>query len=610
MNLFNKLTITLAACAAICSCGDVLDMPEDGRYSLDDIFGDFDLTMAYVNKCYSYMPGGDYIKDYAFGYGGSLLASFCDEAQDTRDVMPGEVSNWYQGNGTAAAFPMPDYWTLYYQGIRTCNIFLDRIETAPFLDGDRIMQSEANLWKAQVHALRAFYMLQIIKRYGPAPIITGPMEEGADFSKVERASFSECVDAIIEDCETAVAYGLPWRIGSQMQTDYGMMSRAVVYAIQSQAALYAASPLWNDAADPLEKWRWAARITGDALNRCLENDYQLFRSAPDAGSLGSSTGAYQSYFFSKMDVERQRDKETIYECKTQLNVWNESGLPVNPATIRAGACPTQEMVDAYEMENGEHPFVLDADGCVVYDGIVPRINPASGYDESDPYAGRDPRLTASVFFNGSLLNLEEPESALQIYDGGDCRVSPTDQRYTRTGYYLRKFHHNLSTAGNVADGYMKIFRLGELYLNFAEAANEAYGPGTAVPDVTGSVRTALAAVNAVRDRAGMPGLPAGMPQDGFRARYRNERRVELAFEQHRFYDVRRWKILDKTDRTVTGVDTWRHTVPDDGYSYEYRRFVVGERENYGPQYLMMPLLVEEVSKMKMYTGTDWQNPGW
>lgn len=524
--------------------------------------------------------------------------------------MTSDVRNWYQGNSTAAAFPMPDYWSLYYQGIRTCNIFLRRIETAPFLEGDRIMQSEANLWKAQVHTLRAFYLLQIIKRYGPAPIITEPMEEGADFSRVRRASFSECVDAIIEDCETAIAYGLPWRIGSQMQTDYGMMSRAVAYAIESQAALYAASPLWNDGADQAAKWEWAARITGNALNQCLENDYQLFRSSPDAESLVSSMSAYQSYFFSKMDVERQRDKETIYECKVQLNIWNENGLPINPATIRAGACPTQEMVDAYEMEDGEHPFLLDADGCVVYDGITPRINPALGYDESDPYAGRDPRLTASVFYNGAPYNLQDPESGLEIYGGGGSQISQTDQRYTRTGYYLRKFHHNLSASGNVADGYMKIFRLGELYLNFAEAANEAYGPGTVVPEVTGNVRTALSAVNAVRDRAGMPGFPAGMSRESFRAWYRNERRVELAFEQHRFYDVRRWMILDKTDRTVTGVDTERYPLPDEGYAYRYRRFVVGERENYQSQYLMLPLPVDEVSKMKMYTGTDRQNPGW
>ncbi|MCD8172350.1 MAG: hypothetical protein LUD76_02650 [Alistipes sp.] len=80
MNLLKKFTIAIAACAALCSCQKALDMPEDGRYTLDDVFADFDLTLAYVNKCYSYMPGGDYIKDYAFEYGGSLLASFCDEA--------------------------------------------------------------------------------------------------------------------------------------------------------------------------------------------------------------------------------------------------------------------------------------------------------------------------------------------------------------------------------------------------------------------------------------------------------------------------------------------------------------------------------------------------
>ena len=595
------------------SCNDVLDMPYDGRFTLKEIFSDFDLTKGYVNKCYSYMPGGGIINDYAMYYDGTLLSSFCDEAQDTRDALAGTVQNWYLGNLTAVAFPLEDYWSLYYEGIRTCNIFLKEIDAAPFLEGRPAYQGEARSWKAQVYALRAFYFWQIVKRYGPAPILTEPVSDDEDYSEYERASFAKCVDAIIADCEAAILNGLKWTIGSGLDGDRGRMSLAVVYAIESEAALYAASDLWNTEGDRKAKWEWAAEITGKALNQCLSNGYELFSEVPVGDALESSASAYQTYFFTPLDVERQKDKETIYESKIQLAMWRDAGLPTSTSTLRSGPCPSQELVDAYEMDNGEPAFELDEDGCVIYDGLEPRINAASDYDPANPYAGRDPRLTASVYYNGTLLNYEEPSTAIDIYEGGDCSVSATDQRHTRTGYYTRKFHHNRSSSSNQADGYMKIFRLGELYLNFAEAANEAYGPVYMVPTVDGSVKTAMQAVNAVRARAGMPDFPSGITKEDFRIKYRNERRIELAFEQHRFYDVRRWNILEKTDGRISGMNITR-TVQGEGEeateTFGYERFEVQDRQCNTEKYLLFPLPVSEVSKMEYYTGTDWQNSGW
>jgi hypothetical protein len=308
-----------------------------------------------------------------------------------------------------------------------------------------------------------------------------------------------------------------------------------------------------------------------------------------------------------MDIDRQKDKETIYESKIQLAVWRDAGLPSSASSIRAGSCPSQELIDAYEMADGTYPFEMDADGCVVYVGVEPNIAANSTYNPAEPYAGRDPRLTASVYYNGSLLNFQEPSTVVNIYPGGECEVSESDQRHTRTGYYLRKFHHNRSNSGNQADGYMKIFRLGELYLNFAEAANEAYGPLYFVPEVEGGVRTARIAVNAVRRRAGMPDFSDALTQQEFRVKCRNERRVELAFEQHRFFDVRRWKILEKTDARITGMNAVKG---GDTFGYVSGRFVVDERRCNQDKYLIFPLPVAEVSKMEYYTGTNWQNPQW
>jgi hypothetical protein len=196
-----------------------------------------------------------------------------------------------------------------------------------------------------------------------------------------------------------------------------------------------------------------------------------------------------------------------------------------------------------------------------------------------------------------------PLESVETYIGGNSAISTdvNNLRNTRTGYYLRKFNSAQSEIGAEDDGYAKMFRLGELYLNFAEAAYNAKGPDAAI-----SGMSAREAVNAVRTRAGMPELPAGMSKEDFEKRYRNERRVELAFEEHRFFDVRRWKILNETDRGVTGM---RITKNEEG-TFNYERIKMVDRATAAERYLLFPIPQSEVAKMQQYTGQNWQNPGW
>uniref|UniRef100_UPI002573FA33 RagB/SusD family nutrient uptake outer membrane protein n=1 Tax=Duncaniella freteri TaxID=2530391 RepID=UPI002573FA33 len=157
------------------------------------------------------------------------------------------------------------------------------------------------------------------------------------------------------------------------------------------------------------------------------------------------------------------------------------------------------------------------------------------------------------------------------------------------------------------DGFIRIFRLAELYLNFAEAAYQAKGPDVLVKStVGGSSMTARAAVNVIRSRAGMPELPRRLSKEVFGKRYRNERRVELAFEEHRFFDVRRWKILKETDDFVTGM---KITSSLSG-TLKYERIKLAQRGTNTDKYLMFPINRSEVDKMEEVTGVTWQNPGW
>jgi hypothetical protein len=190
------------------------------------------------------------------------------------------------------------------------------------------------------------------------------------------------------------------------------------------------------------------------------------------------------------------------------------------------------------------------------------------------------------------------------YVGAPDGITVTDRRTTRTGYYLRKYNNWKSNRDNNADGEVRKFRLAELYLNFAESAYQSDGPDVKIDMGNGLSMSACDAVNAIRNRAGMPPFPANMTKESFEKKYRNERRVELAFEDSRYFDVRRWKILEQSERYVTGMRITRN-----GNSYTYQRFSF-ERASGSEKYYFYPIDPGEANKMQDYTGISWQNPGW
>lgn len=644
-----KYTLLLALSAAgllLASVGCQKEMDSE----LDDRSDDMRSVYELLSRAYEALRASFYVPvetgpATGFTAGGYMMAAYCDEAQEA--TQSSGVYNWYRGDVSVTKMPLwwnteysgTDRWSGFFNCIFRCNEALRYLRDPVAPDYD---QTQRDQLMAQAYAVRAYSYLQLIKRWGGVPVLKESLGKDHDYSKDKRASFAQCVDFIIESCDSALRVDatLQW---SQRLLNYSNpeLSRAALWAIKSQAALYAASPLWADdnAGTKPYTWERAAEITKQALDLCTGHGLALFSDAtafPDESSTGLT--AYDKFFLAAYPGSGGWDTETIYQPynygQKQSQVWKYAGLPIDDGQVSAGACPTQEMVDAYEVLNAdgtESAPLLDLANPYNADG-TPNISQKArdfGYvDCSDKmYSNRDPRFYATIYYDGVKIQPGEAEYEVGTYVGGNCGLllSPTSRRNTCTGYYLRKFNNAQSgiDTGN-KDGYMRGFRVAELYLNFAEAAYRAYGADMQVAatqvketvtendqtvetiNTYGVPMSARDAVNAVRARVGMPALTES--GEDFWLRLSNERRVELAFEEHRFFDVRRWTTpggdLSATDKRVTGM-----RIEESDGRKSYSRFFF-DRQCYTSKYLKYPVSLDEVRKMLGHTGDNWQNDGW
>ncbi len=571
------------------ACNDVFDDANDGRLTLEQVFSDNALTGGYLAKCYSYIPpmGMNYDNN-------NFLAILSDEAQDADDVMGGRSANYYAGTMTSANNLVEGggNTTIYndmYAGIRKCNVFIDNIDKATNIT----VETNRNKWKAEAFTLRAFYFWQLIKRMGPLPIIRHDLPVDFDYSTHVRPTFYECVKVIIEDCDSALMQpNFPWR--SNIENERGAVTKSVAVAIKSQAILFAASPLW---ADTNNYWKEAAEITKNALDSLLTKNYALYNPKAATPAVKAYSD-YQRFFLLKPEMleNPSNDKETIYSQKGQVGaVWQQNGLPFVVDVVKAGACPSQELVDSYETLNGM-PVLNPANPYTDASHLVPNYNTANTqFNPAKPYDNRDPRLFSTIYCNGVNLNLATNTLPVWTYVGGNAGLSGTDRKFTRTGYYLRKFTDFTSTKASNKDGYWRYFRLAEMYLNYAEAEFHANGVTT----------NAINALNQTRVRAGLPALTTTISAAEFEQRLRNERRVEFAFEEHRYYDVRRWKIQAETEAVITGMKI-QSTGPG---VYTFDRVAVSSRPVTSEKYLLWPIPYTEQLKYQQ-VGVSYQNPGW
>lgn len=635
---------TIIACflaTVIYSCSDVLNQAPDGKISLEEVFGDNDKTMYYLNTCYS----GINAKGCLYFFWSRGPVNWCDDSWDADDLDVSWAASrrYYDGNASASDFPA-NYnagdsgnesvsWARSFQRIRNCAVFLQNIPNAKVNS-----ESDRSRWTAEAHILRAYYYSELLMWFGCSlPIIREPYTYDADFSKVERSSFHDVVEFIVEDCDAALACEeLPWRITTDSEAM--RMTKAVAWAIKSRMTLFAASPLYNDGNN---YWEEAYSVNKAAVQALESNGYALYDKLNQAAVWGdekaylptAASQYFNEYFCnSGAYAADPADKETIYQLRdgANLDLANVDGIGAILG-YKTGTCPSQELVDAFETIDGQ-PVLDLAKPYLDEQHLKPNYNTSNTtYDKNNPYANRDPRFYATVYYNGSKRYCNwSTEAEKKSFEnlgqgkGENVRIITTWDAYedakgniinspeplmgrsmtgrtpTRTGYFQRKFlHPNSGVEMRLNGARHKDYRLAEIYLNFAEAAMEA-----------GHTDEAITYVNKVRARAGMPGLPAGLSGENLRQRIHNERRVEFALEGNRYFDVRRWhkpdEDLSATDRWITGAHI---THMQDG-TYKYERTILKERQCYTNKWLKMPIPLTEVNNMRAITGEDWQNPGW
>lgn len=480
---------------------DFLEFPyTEGPVPEDIVWGIDRNARGILN--YAYRGLGVALDRFNLG-GGVLLASASDES------VSSDLSNAIVriNDGTwSPSLTFDDQYSNLYTFIRMTNEFLTKSPTSaiyPFTDVPAL--------RGEAFFLRAMYHFELFKRYGKIVLATRSFSPSENLD-LPRNSIEEVVKQISDDCDSAFNLITAVYTGSGATAPYdngydgtnrGRATKAAALALKSRLLLYYASPFYNTSND-LSRWQKAAEVAKTLIDL---NKHSLL-SSTDYTNLWNYSNAATQY-----------NKEVILQSSAVLtNAIESNNAPIGFNGALGRNNPTQDLVDAFEMSNGK-----------------PISDPTSGYNPSNPYLNRDSRLARFIIVNGSTFQTGALTRVVETFDGG-LDNQPTNPNSTKTGYYMRKFlsttaSYNIPTPATVRRVWV-FFRYAETLLNYAEALNEAVGPNSDVYN----------AINLIRTRSAMPVLPAGLSQTQMRDRIRNERRVELCFEEHRFFDVRRWKL--------------------------------------------------------------------
>lgn len=557
-----KLFYILSTVLMLSGC-NYLDFDEtSGLYKREDMYATFSNIKSMMTNIYGYMPNksivdvGDAMREC-----GSDDAEFGDPEAS--------VQNFNNGNWSALS-TLDTKWSLY-NGIRSANEFLESYETIDLsiyqYDGKYDLEMERiKYYPFQARALRAYFLFDLARRYGdiPMPLKMLSIEEA---NSIEKTPFADVISFIVSECDDCIA-NLPVTYNGMLDNEYGRLTKGFAMALKAKALLYAASPLFNPSNDK-SKWLKAAVAAQDLIESGL---YSL-----DPGKKVNNIESPENIFL----IMRSEDYS-----------FEQYNFPVRftegKRTYMSGTYPTQNLVDAFQTKDG-YDVTLTANGWICAD---------PEFDPNNPYEGRDPRFASTILANGMAFK----GTKIETFEGG-ADYSPTRADLgTVTGYYLRKYIEEdvsfVSEAIVKAKHHWVVFRYAEALLAYAEAANEYFGS----PDQTdGTLHlSAAAAINQVRANASMPDVTATSYSD-FQEAVRREWRVEFAFEDHRFWDVRRWKIGPNTQTQVDGVH-----IAKVGNKLEYSKMTV-ERRTWADKMYLYPI---PQSELYVNTNLNPQNTGW
>lgn len=557
----------VACLFAACTKENFLDQTSTTDLSEETVFSDSARSMDFLANIYS---GIGFSSDLSRFNGVAGLDACSDEAEGPLSANITTYTQFATG-GVSAYSIATDAWNTPYTQIRAVNQFLHHLPTVPFNDLLRKRTQGEALF------LRAWYYSILLKHYGGIPLVGDSIYTTKDKINTVRNTYEECVNYITSQCDAAAAL-LPVSFSG---LDYGRITKGACLALKARVLLYAASPLFNgggNTEDPSLKAiigypaydanRW--KLAADAAKAVMDlGVYSLHQN-----------GAKPGYGFYELFQLRKNEEYILARMnpnnKDLENLWRP---PSRGGSTTSGSFPYQNLVDAFEMNNGKS--ISD---------------PESEYDPKNPYANRDPRLNYTVTHNLSSIYVAYGDLApVYTYDG-----EPNGDGFgvgTPTGYYGNKM-----CSDDVVPNYffhdsprcLPLIRFADILLMYAEAMNEWGGPTQEVYE----------AVEAIRQRAGLNPyqLPAGLSQDAMRKVIQHERRVELAFEESRFWDVRRWKIAEQTDtQMMTGMRVKKNA--DGTYTYTVTDV---RKHNFRPAMYLWPIPQSETAK-----STDLiQNPGY
>lgn len=599
------LIISLSAILFISCQDDFLERRMDSNYKPEEVFSEYNTMRDFGTGIYAYLPSGYNDID------GSMLAAACDEAHHANENS--SIHNYATGAWGPTSNP-DDKWSYYYTAIRKVNLFLEGSEnyatvlakrdTISLPSKNNYIDQHDNITKLRLEArfLRAFFYFELVKRYGGVPVITKTLGLNDDFT-LERQSADSCFNFIINEClavsgdlpHTWYNYGIPQgtRVGigecpgisgSAGQSKIGRVTKGTAYALALRAAVYAASPLFNNGAEDIQKWYRAANIG------------KTYFDLPTK-QRGLIKNNYMNMYVPAFSIPGFTKDDVIFEKRWGINNnFEKANFPISFQSGGANTiCPTQNLVNAFGMGQASQVY-----------------NPAN------PYLNRDPRLDSIIIKNGTLFSAGTTNNkSIETFVGGAEGIGKF--RSTTTGYYLRKY---VNTGLDLLRGQTSwhswvLFGMNEVYLNYAEALMHVCpSPNSTVAGngIT-HAKSALTLVNEIRSkikissRFNLYSYPSSISKADFEKALIRERQIELAFEGHRFFDIRRLRLMDNPAQRddILTIKAMKITKDPVSGTLSYDQNSVVEKREWEDKMYLYPIPNSEIMRSN---GKLTQNPGW